>query len=128
MEPSSDRSRMPNARVIGLVYLSYALVSFIADFFVKRVVVADPATTVTNLLAHEATYRVGLAITLLGNVMYITVTALFYRLLKPVSRTLSLLMALFSLTGCITQIVAGLFLLTPLVVLRDAQLLGAFKI
>ena len=59
MERIVDGSRMPKARLIGLVYLSYFLIAFLGDFFIKRVVVAgDPAATATNLLTHEATYLV----------------------------------------------------------------------
>jgi len=122
-------SALPNARMIGVVYLSYFLIASLGGLLITRVVVAgDPAATATNLLAHEATYRAGFAFGLIGNVIYIALTALFYRLLKPVNRTVALLMALFSLVGCTTQIVAGVLQLAPLVVLRDSQLLGAFKV
>src|SRR6266545_286246 len=129
MERIVDGSRMPKARLIGLVYLSYFLIAVLGDFFIKRVVVAgDPAATATNLLAHEATYRTGFAIGLVGNLIYIALTGLFYRLFKPVNRMIALLMAYFSLVGCTTQIIAGVLQLAPLIVLRDSQLLGAFKI
>jgi hypothetical protein len=129
MERIVDGSRMPRARLIGLVHLSYFLIAFLGDFFIKRVVIAgDPAATVSNLLAHEATYRAGFAIGFVGNLIYIALTALYYRLFKPVHRTTSLLMASFSLVGCATQIIAGVLLLVPLVVLRDHQLLGAFQV
>jgi uncharacterized protein DUF4386 len=129
MERVAGGSRMPNARIIGLVYLSYFLIALIGGLLINRVVVAgNPAATATNLLAHEATYRAGFAIGLIGNVIYIALTALFYRLLKPVNRTISLLMALFSLVGCTTQIIAGILQLAPLVVLRDSQLLAVFQV
>src|SRR5438552_6416879 len=105
MERIVGGSRMPNARLIGLVYLSYFLIGLLSDVFIKRVVVAgDPAATAANLLAHEATYRTGFAIGLVANLMYIALTGLFYRLFKPVHRTIALLMACFSLVGCTTQI------------------------
>jgi hypothetical protein len=129
MERIVDGSRMLRARFIGLVYLSYPLIAFLGDYFIKRVVIAgDPAATATNLLAHEATYRVGFALGLAGNVIYIVLTALFYRLLRPVNRTIALLMVFFSLVGCTTQIVAGVLQLAPLVILRDSQLAGAFQV
>src|SRR5258705_337532 len=104
-----DGSQPPNARIIGVVYLSYFLVALLGGFFINRVLVAgDASATATNLLAHEGTYRAGFAIGLIGNVIYIVLTALFYRLLKVVHPTIALLMALFSLVGCTTQIVAGL--------------------
>ena len=128
MERNVDGSQLPNGRIIGVVYVSYFLIAFLGDFFIKRVLVAgDPAATATNLLAHEATYRAGFAIGMVGNMIYIVLTALFYRLLKPVNGTISLLMAFFSLVGCTTQIMAGILQLAPLAVLRDSQLAGAFQ-
>src|SRR4029450_2574283 len=126
--PIVDGSRPPNARLIGLVYLSYPLVAFLGDFFIKRVVIAgDPAATATNLLTHEATYRAGLAFGLIGNLIYIALTGLFYRLFKPVNRTIAVLMGFFSLVGCTTQIIAGVLPLAPLTILPDSQLGGAFQ-
>lgn len=129
MERIVDGSRLPNGRNIGLVYLSYPLIACLGDFFIKRVVIAgNPAATVTNLLAHEATYRAGFALGLVGNVIYIGLTGLFYRLFKRVNPTLALLMAFSSVLGCATQIIAGILQLAPLVILRDSQLLRAFSV
>jgi uncharacterized protein DUF4386 len=129
MERIIEDSRVPNGRNIGLVYLLYFLTSAAGGLLTNRVVTAgDPVATITRLLAHEPTYRAGFAITLVGNVVYVALTVLFYRLFKRVNPTLSLLMASSSLIGCTTQIVAGLLQLAPLVILRDPQLLAAFKI
>jgi uncharacterized protein DUF4386 len=129
MERNVEGSRPPNGRIIGFVYLLYFLTAVLGGFLTKRVVIAgDHATTIANLLAHEPMYRAGFAFGLVGNAVYVALTALFYRLFKPVHPTLSLLMGLFSLIGCTTQIVAGLLQLAPLVILRDSQLLAAFTI
>jgi hypothetical protein len=56
------------------------------------------------------------------------VTALFYDLFRPVSRSLSLLAAFFSLVGCTIQAFGSLFQLTPLVVLGGGQYLSVFKV
>jgi hypothetical protein len=129
MEQIAEGSRLPNRRMLGFVYLLYFLTALSGGLLTNRVVVAgDPAATVTNILAHEVTYRAGFAFGLVGNAVYITLTVLFYLLFKPVSRTISLLMASFSLVGCTTQIMAGILQLAPLVVLRDSQLLGAFNV
>jgi uncharacterized protein DUF4386 len=127
-EESMKGSVQPNPRLIGVVYLSYFLIATLGDFIIKRVVIAgDPAATAARLLAHEATYRTGFAIYMVGNMAYVALTALFYRLLEPVNRTIALLMAFFSLVGCITQIVAGLLELAPLSLLRDAHMTSAFQ-
>ena len=54
-------------------------------------------------------------------------TLLFYELFKPVSRSLSLLAALFSLVGCAIQASSCLFQLAVPVVLGGAPFLSVFK-
>jgi hypothetical protein len=118
----------PNARRIGLVYLSYFLLAFAAAIVTKGLIVSgDPPATASSILAHESRYRAGIAIDLLANVVYIAVTALFYRLFAPVNRTASLLAAFVSLTGCAIQIGGGLLRLAPLVILRDSPLSTVFN-
>jgi hypothetical protein len=45
----------------------------------------DAAATANNLLAHETAYRAGLGLVLMGNALYIALTVLLYRLLRPVT-------------------------------------------
>ncbi|MGA8279134.1 MAG: DUF4386 domain-containing protein [Rhodanobacteraceae bacterium] len=129
MEQIAEGSPRPNARTIGVVYLSYFLMAFLGGFLAKGLVVpGDAAATANSISAHEALYRSGFAVGLIANLIYIAVTALFYRLFEPVNRTLSLLAAFFSLVGCTIQILAGLLQLAPLVVLGDSQLLNALTV
>jgi len=114
--------------MIGFVYLLYFVTAMTGGLLTSRVVGAGPTATVTHILAHEATYRAGFAFSLIGNVVYVALTALFYLLFRAVDRRISMLMALASMVGCTTQIVAGLLQLAPLVVLRDNQLLGVFTV
>jgi len=117
------------ARAIGVVYLLYFLTAFFAAFLTKGLVVSgDAAATASNILAHEALYRSGIAVALIANAFYIALTAYFYGLFEPVNRSMSLLAAFFSLVGCAVQIFGGLFQLAPLVVLGDNQWLSAFKV
>jgi hypothetical protein len=103
------------ARVAGVAYLmNFAFApGFIA--IGKFVIPGDAAATATNLLAHEALFRLGFAGNLIAIAGYITVTALFYELFKPVSRTVSFLAALFSLVGCVVLAVSCLFYVAPFV-------------
>lgn len=126
MERIEGGSSPPRRRTIGFVYLLYFLTSLAGGYFTNLVVVRDPAATITNLLAHEATYRTGFAFNLIGNVLYIVLTVLFYRLFERGHRTVALLMLSFSLVGCATQIVAGTLQLAALVVLHDKLLSAAF--
>jgi hypothetical protein len=59
---------------------------------------------------------------------YLAVTAFFYRLLKPVSRSVSLTAAFCSLTACAIQGFALVFQLAPLTLLGGAPYLGVFKV
>jgi Domain of unknown function (DUF4386) len=129
MEQIAEGSPRPNARTIGVVYLFYFLTAFLGGFLAKGLVVpGDAAATASSILAHEALYRSGFAISLIANVIYIAVTVLFYRLFEPVNRNMSLLAAFFSLVGCTVQISGGILQLAPLVFLGDSQWLSAFTV
>ena len=91
MEWIARALRNPNARMTGVVYLLYFLTAILAEFLVGR-----------KLVAH------GNATNLIATGCYLTLTLLFYGLFKPVSKSLSLLAALFSLAGCVVMTL-GLF-------------------
>jgi hypothetical protein len=55
-------------------------------------------------------------------------TVLLYLLLKPVSRSISLLALFFALTGCIIKTFSRLFYIAPLLVLGGAPSLDVFNI
>jgi uncharacterized protein DUF4386 len=119
----------PKARTIGVVFLLYFLTAFFASFLTKGLVVpGDAAATANNILAHEALYRSGFAVGLIANVLYIAVTALFYRLFGPVNWSLSAMAAFCSLVGCAIQIFGGLLQLAPFLILRDSQLSNVFTV
>src|SRR5215831_1739991 len=94
----TEASLRPNTRTIGVIYLLYFLIAIFSGFLTKGIVIPnDAAATAHNILTHEALYRSGSMVDFIANVIYITVTALFYRLFEPVNRSLSLLAAFFSL-------------------------------
>lgn len=101
MEQIAEGSPHPTARTIGVVFLLYFLTAFLAALLTKGLVVpGDAAATAGSILAHEALYRSGFAVGLIANVIYIAVTALFYRLCGPVNWSLSLVAAFCGLVGC----------------------------
>jgi hypothetical protein len=69
----------------------------------------------------------GIAGDLLAIVSYVVVTALFYELFKPVSRSLALIAAFFSLVGCGIQAFACAFELAPFVALGGEPSSSVFK-
>jgi hypothetical protein len=126
---TAETSPLFKARIAGVCWLMTFLTSMFAMFVGARVVVfSDAATTAANLLAHEALFRSGTAAILISTAFYVAVTVLIYELLKPVSRTVSLLAAFFSLVGCAVGALACLFDLVPFVLLSGAQYLSAFTV
>lgn len=92
----------------------------------RFVVQGDAATTASNILAHETAFRLGAVGNLIATVCYLAATLLVYELLKRVSKTVSLLAALFSMLGC--GVAATMFLLNvaPLVLLGGSSYLRVF--
>jgi hypothetical protein len=78
------------------------------------------------VLTQEALLRWGFAAALIEVACHIVYTVLFYDLLKPVNRSISLLAACFSLVGIALQAFSSLFELAPLIVLGGDHSLSAF--
>ena len=114
-------------RPIGVVYLLFFVWAISAVVLTKGLVVSgDAAATATNILAHETRYRASIAVGLIGNLLYLVLTALLYRLFEPVDRTLSLVAAFFSVAGCVVQLLAAVLQFAPLELLQRSQYLPAF--
>jgi len=129
LEGMAEASPRLTARMAGALWLLYVSMSGLAGFARRGLVVGgQAAATATNILAHEPLFRLSFAADLLAIASYIAVTALVYGLFKPVNRTVSLLATFFSLTGCIVQSSGCLFEYAPLIVLKGAQPLSAFKV
>jgi hypothetical protein len=129
-ERITEMSPRLRARVAGVLYLICGTAYSFADGSVRGrlVVYGDAAATAHNILARETLFRLGFAAELISAVSYITVTLLLYDMFKPVNRSLSLLAAFFSLTGCTIQALSTLFHLAPLVILGGEQYLSVFKV
>lgn len=127
---SSTREASPRfkARMAAGFYLLTILLGIFAQGFVSErlVVSGNAAATASNILAHETLFRLGYAAYLVEMACQITMIVLFYGLLKPVSRSGSLLAAIFGLTGCVIKIFARLFFFAPLLVLGGARYLNVF--
>jgi hypothetical protein len=116
-----DASPRFTARMAGALYLLSITAGVVAVLLVggALVVDGDAVATATNILANETLFRLSVASFLIGVACYVAVTALLYRLLRPVSKTISLLAAFFSLVGCALWAVGSLFQLAALAILRD---------
>lgn len=126
-EPITQVSPRSTARAAGFFWLITFLLGAFAMVSYERVVVSgNAAATAANILAHESFYRLGIGANVIATVSYLAATVLVYYLLKPVNRTVSLMAAFFSLTGCAISCLSFVFQLAPLVVLRGASFGSVF--
>ena len=111
------------AKVAGVLLLvSIVAGGFGEAYAPSRLIVAnDAAATVANIKSFDFTYRLGFAAFLIESFADITLALLFYALLKPVSKELSLLAAFFGLMGTALFAFAELFYLAPTLFLTGGQ-------
>jgi hypothetical protein len=128
MEKAETSPRLM-ARITGVFYLLTMLAGLFAQGFVSnRLVVSGDATaTATNILTHRNLFQLGFTVYLVEMASQIAFTVLFYELLKPVNRTVSLLAAFLGLAGCSIKTVSRLFYIAPLFVLGGANYLAVFN-
>ena len=117
------------ARIAGVLYLLTILAGVFAQIFVsgRLVVFDDAAATAANLLAHRTLFQWGFAVYLIEMACQVATTAIFYDLLKPAGRTVSLVAAFLSLIGCGIKTFGRLFFIAPLFVVESPHYLSAFN-
>jgi len=126
LEETSPRLK---ARITGAFYLLAMLTGIFAQSFVSGslVVDGDAAATATNILTHRGLFQLVFAVYLIEMACQIAMTALFYDLLKPAGRSVSLVAAFLGLTGCIIKTLSRLFFIAPLFILGGAHYLSVFS-
>ncbi|MGO9127600.1 MAG: DUF4386 domain-containing protein [Terriglobales bacterium] len=128
-ERIAESSPLLKARIAGVLYLIITIAAPFAEVFVRgRLVVdGDAAATAANILAHQPLYRLAGAADLIAFTCDAAVALLFYELLKPVSRSLSLFAACFRLLHVAIVAVNTLNHFAALVLLGGEHFLTAFK-
>src|SRR5215472_9101517 len=126
MEKASPRL---TARIAGVLYLLTILTGIFAEGFVSErlVVSGDAAATATNILAHRSLFEWSFTVYMIEMACQIMTTALFYFLLRPVSRSIALVAAFLSLSGCIIKTFSRVFYIAPLFVLGGVPYLNVFS-
>jgi hypothetical protein len=117
------------ARIVGELWFIVIVAGVFTQFFGRTpaIVPGDAAATASNILASESLFRLDLAADLISSVCYLGLTVILYELLKPLSRSISLVAACFGLVGVTTGIMDVLNHFAPLVLLGNAQYLAAVK-
>jgi hypothetical protein len=120
-------SPLMKARLGGACWLMcFVSSAYAMSVATKLIVPHNPAATAANLLDNEALYQSSTAALLISGAFYVAATLFVYEVLKPVSRRLSLLAALFSLLGCAIGAVACLFDVAPFILLKGSHFAGVF--
>jgi len=129
VERIAEASPRFKARIAGVLYLIAGTAGGFAEVFVRgRVFVrGDAAATAANILAHESLYRFGGSADLIGLACDTAVALIFYELLKPVNRSLSLLAVFFRLMFVAIMATITLNHFAPLVFLGGSHDLSVFS-
>lgn len=117
------------ARVTGVLYLIIFFANIFAYFFVSQSlsVPGDATATANNIMASESLYRGGIVSYLLVFLSDIGVAILLYKLLKPVSQTLSMIAMVTRLMQTAVHGVNLLNFIFPLLLLNGADYLSVFE-
>jgi hypothetical protein len=88
-----------HARVVAFLFLSLIPLAVFGMVYVPSVLIVpgDAATTARNIMASESLFRLGIASTLLSQIIGIFWVLVLYQLLKPVNKNMAVLMVIFNL-------------------------------
>lgn len=88
------------ARVAGLLYLIIIVSGISSEVFVRStlIVAGDANATAGNILSSQSLFRIGFVADSIMVLADIAIAIVFYMLLQPVSKTLSLIAAVLRLT------------------------------
>src|SRR5258708_6900684 len=116
-------------RKSGVLYLLTILMGIFSDGYVtgRLVVNGDAAATAANILAHRGLFQLAFAVYLIEMACQVAITALFYDLLKPAGRSVSLVAAFLGLTGSVIKTFSRVFFIAPLFVLWGLPFSSVFS-
>jgi uncharacterized protein DUF4386 len=134
-EPARSIARARNsspqvyARLAGVLLLISVVAGGFGEFFVPTTVIVagDAAATAHNIVANASLYRMGFAGYLVEAMCDLSLTLVFYVLLRPVHKDLALLAVFIRLVGTAVFAAGELFYLAPLLILGGADHLKSFS-
>ena len=129
MTTKEMNSLKKTARIAGFLYLILAPLTAFPLFYVSSslIVPGDAAATANNIMASEGLFRAGIASDSVVFLIEIVLIVMLYVLLKPVSKTLSLVAAFSRLAMAVIQGINLLNHFTVLLLLSGADYLTVFE-
>jgi hypothetical protein len=116
-------------RVAGLWYLLLVFVGPLRLMYIpnKLFDFDSPATTVSNITAHQSLFRMGIVVDLAGAIVLVFLTLAFYRLFAGVDRNLAVQVVIFGgVMPSLLYLVGVACDLATLMVVRGAVFLSVF--
>jgi len=116
------------ARIAGALYLLVAVLGIINMMYgpSSLIVLGDATATVSNIMASESPFRLGIVNDLFAQTVGILLVLALYKLLKPVNKNHALLMVIFALVGIPIVMLNLLNQFAALLLLSGADYLTVF--
>ena len=117
------------ARIAGLLFLLSLVGGAFGEAYIPSKIMAsgDAAATVANIRNFDLLYRLGFAGFLIESLSDVALVAIFYALLRPVGKELSLLAAFFGLMSSALFAFAELFYFAPPLIMGGSAYLKVFS-
>jgi Domain of unknown function (DUF4386) len=117
-----------NARMAGLLYLTFVLTLIFSSVVRSKIIVfGDTVATANNIATSEWLFRISFISEILSAVLFLLAAWVLYVLLKPVNKNLALLFLLLNLTGVAIESINMLNLFAALMLLSGADYLKVFQ-
>jgi hypothetical protein len=123
MHPTVKAARIAGAIYLLLVFAGLFSLMYVSD---KLIVRGDAAATAGNILAHEMLFRFGIAVNLIGTVIFICLGFALYRLLSGVNQTQARMMLAFVLVSSAIAFINEVNNLAALILFRGGDFLVVF--
>jgi hypothetical protein len=118
------------ARAAGIAMLLSVVFGALGEAYIpgQIIVRGDATATAANIVAHPVLFRMGFATYLVEGICDITLSVIFYILLRPVNRNLALISAFFGIASMITFASAESSYYAASLVVSDAGGMSAFSV
>jgi hypothetical protein len=117
------------ARIAGAIYLSMILVAPFCLLYIpnKLIVHGNAGATAENILTHETLFRMSIFGDLIGQIIFICLGVVLYRLFREVNKTWALLMLSFVVASAAICFLNVLNDVAALILIRGGDFLVVFE-